>query len=253
MAEKNIMLVVAYEGTRYCGWQKQPDSPGIQGELEYACTQAFNKKNINITGSGRTDAGVHALGQVANFTVDTTIPVDRIPEVLNNRLPKDIAVLRAQEVKSEFHARHSAHKKTYRYQIYPSRIRSPFLKDFAYQVKYDLDFDRMKREIGHLVGQHDFKGFMSSGSDIKSTVRTIYRADIYKRGDLIVIEVEGNGFLYNMVRIIAGTMVDIGRGRISESLKDIIGSGVRARAGHTAPPQGLFLVGVDYPEDLKNI
>ena len=115
MAEKNIMLVVAYEGTRYCGWQKQPDSPGIQGELEYACTQAFNKKNINIMGSGRTDAGVHALGQVANFTVDATIPVDKIPEVLNNRVPKDIAVLRDQEVKPEFHARHSAHKKTYRY------------------------------------------------------------------------------------------------------------------------------------------
>ena len=111
----------------------------------------------------------------------------------------------------------------------------------------------MKREIGHLVGQHDFKGFMSSGSDIKSTVRTIYRADIYKDGDLIIIEVEGNGFLYNMVRIIAGTMVDIGRGTIRESLKDIIGSGIRGRAGHTAPPQGLFLLGVDYPEDLKNI
>lgn len=249
MTEKNIMLVVAYEGTRYCGWQRQPDSMGIQGELEYACMQVFNKKNISITGSGRTDAGVHALGQVANFIVDTTIPIDKIGEVINNRLPKDISVLSTQEVKPEFHARHSAHKKTYRYQIYPSRIRNPFLKDFVYQVKYDLDFDKMKEEIGYLVGQHDFKGFMSSGSDIKSTIRTIYKADIYKEGDLIIIELEGNGFLYNMVRIIAGTMVDIGRGKIRESLKDIIESGIRGRAGHTAPPQGLFLVEVDYPEE----
>lgn len=253
MAIKNIMIVVAYEGTAYRGWQKQPDSLGIQGELEYACCKVFNKKNISITGSGRTDAGVHALGQVANFTVDTTIPINKIPEVINNNLPKDIAVLKAIEVSPEFHARHSAHKKIYRYQIYPSRIRSPFLKDFAYQVKYDLDIGRMKEEVGHLVGQHDFKGFMSSGSDIKSTIRTIYRADIYRDGDLIVIEVEGNGFLYNMVRIIAGTMVDIGRGKITESLKDIIGSGVRGRAGHTAPPQGLFLVEVDYPDRLKSI
>lgn len=243
--EKNIKITVSYNGYRYCGWQKQKDSLGIQGELEFACKQIF-KKDIDITGSGRTDAGVHALGQVANFKVDTTIPVDKIPEVINNNIPKDIAVLSAQEVDENFHSRYSAHRKIYRYQIHPSRIRSPFYKDISYQVKYDLDIEKMKKEAKYLIGEYDFCGFMSSGSSVKSTVREIYNIDVFKEGDLIIIEVEGNGFLYNMVRIIAGTLVDIGRGRITMPMKEIILSGIRKNAGHTAPPQGLFLKKVIY-------
>lgn len=246
MGKKNIKIVVAYNGAKYCGWQKQKDSSSIQGELEYACGKAFNSKNIEITGSGRTDAGVHALGQVANFEVETSIPVDRFPDILNNNLPKDIAVLSAEEVDDDFHSRYSAHRKTYRYYIYPSRIRNPFYRETSYQVKYNLDVEKMKREIKKLEGIHDFCGFMSSGSSVKTTVREIYRADVFQEGDRIVIEVEGNGFLYNMVRIIAGTMVDIGRGRIEESMSDIIESKDRDRAGHTAPPQGLFLKCVEY-------
>ena len=246
MDKKNIKIIVSYNGKNYCGWQKQKNSLGIQGELEYACQKAFKQKDTEIIGSGRTDAGVHALGQVANFLVETSIPVERFPEILNNNLPKDIAVLDAEEVDINFHSRYSAHRKTYRYYIYPSRIRSPFYKDTSYQVKYNLDIEKMKREIKYLVGEHDFCGFMSSGSSVKTTIREIYRADLFEEGDRIVIEVEGNGFLYNMVRIIVGTMVDIGRARINESLKDIIDSKDRNRAGHTAPAQGLFLKNVEY-------
>ncbi len=246
MSKKNIKIIVSYNGKNYCGWQKQKESLGIQGELEYACKKAFNQKEVELIGSGRTDAGVHALGQVANFLVDTKIPVEKFPEILNNILPKDISVLAAEEVDIDFHSRYSAHRKTYRYYIYPSKIRSPFYKDISYQVKYKLDIDKMKNEIKYLEGRHDFCGFMSSGSSVKTTVREIYRAELYEEGDRIVVELEGNGFLYNMVRIIVGTIVDIGRGRIKESLKVIIQSKDRNRAGHTAPAQGLFLKNVEY-------
>ena len=246
MSEKNIKIIVSYNGSNFCGWQKQKNGTSIQGELEYACKKAFNKKEIDVIGSGRTDAGVHALGQVANFKVDTSIPVEKFPEILNNNISKEIAVISAEEVDADFHARYSAHRKTYRYYIYPSRIRNPFFRDTSYQVKYDLDFDRMKSEVSALVGEHDFSGFMSSGSSVKTTVREIYRAEVFMENGMICIEVEGNGFLYNMVRIIAGTLVDIGRGRITEPLSDIIASADRDRAGHTAPPQGLFLKSVEY-------
>lgn len=242
---KNIMIKIAYQGTKYCGWQRQKDALGIQGEIEYAGEKVFGQK-IDVVGSGRTDAGVHALGQVANFMVDTTIPTDKIAQVLNNKLPKDIAVLDAMEVGEDFHARFSAHKKTYRYRIYPSRIRSPFYSSTSYQVKSPLDVELMKKEVKYLIGVHDFVGFMSSGSSVKTTIREIYSADVFKEGDMLVIEVSGNGFLYNMVRIIAGTLVDIGRGHIRESMKDIIESKNRGSAGHTAPPQGLFLKEVEY-------
>lgn len=246
MSEKNIKITVAYNGKNFNGWQKQKDSLGIQGELEFACKSVFSLKEIEVIGSGRTDAGVHALGQVANFKVDTTIPTEKFPEILNNRLPKDISVLSAEEVAGDFHSRHTAKRKTYRYQIYRSKIRSPFLKDISYQVKYDLDVEKMKREVKFLIGKHDFCGFMSSGSSIKNTVREIFDASVFEQDELLIIEVCGSGFLYNMVRIIAGTMVDIGRGKIDESMKQIIESKDRGRAGHTAPPQGLFLKYVEY-------
>lgn len=244
--EKNIMITIAYNGAHFCGWQKQKESRGVQGEIEFAVKKAFKVKDIKIIGSGRTDLGVHAYGQVANFKVDTTIPMDKVPEVLNHHLPKEISVVMAKEMDPDFHSRYCAHRKTYRYQIYPSRIRNPFLKDFVYPVKYQLDFDKMKAQIKDFEGVHDFAAFKSVGSSVKTSVREIYNIDIFKEGDLIVIEVEGSGFLYNMVRIIAGTMVDIGRGRITEPIADIIASKNRKRAGHTAPPQGLFLKEVSY-------
>ncbi|MBQ1793541.1 MAG: tRNA pseudouridine(38-40) synthase TruA, partial [Peptostreptococcaceae bacterium] len=185
-------------------------------------------------------------GQVANFKINSQIPVDRILNALNAKLPKDISIVKAKEVDEDFHSRYSAKKKTYRYQIYNSLYRSPIYADISYPVKYDLDIDKMKKEAKSLIGTYDFKGFMSSGSSVTDTVRTIYNIEVSKSEDLIIIEIEGNGFLYNMVRIIAGTLVDIGRGRITEKMSTIIESKSRSMAGHTAPAHGLFLKKVDY-------
>ena len=242
---RNIKITIQYNGKNYCGWQKQNNSPGIQGTIEKAIFD-ITREEVKITGSGRTDAGVHALGQVANFKINSQIPVDRIPNALNAKLPKDISIVKAEEVDEDFHSRYSAKKKTYRYQVYNSLYRSPIYADISYPVKYDLDIDKMKKEAKSLIGTYDFKGFMSSGSSVTDTVRTIYNIEVSKSEDLIIIEIEGNGFLYNMVRIIAGTLVDIGRGRITENMSTIIKSKSRSMAGHTAPAHGLFLKKVDY-------
>lgn len=242
---RNIKLTIQYNGENYCGWQKQNDSLGIQGTIEQAIKE-ITKEDIKINGSGRTDAGVHALGQVANFNTDCKIPVDKIPNALNSKLPEDIAIINAEEKELGFHSRHCAKRKRYRYMIYNSPYRSPIYDKISYFVKYDLDFEKMKEEAQSWIGTHDFKGFMSSGSSVVNTVRTIYDIEISKQENLITIEVEGNGFLYNMVRILVGTLVDIGRGRIDTDMLSIIRSKTRSMAGHTAPAHGLFLKKVDY-------
>lgn len=242
---RNLKLTIQYDGTKYCGWQKQPNSSGIQGTIEYAIYE-ITKEKVNIIGSGRTDAGVHALGQVANFKTNSNIPAARIPDALNAKLPKDISIIDCQEVSDDFHSRYSATGKIYRYLIYNKPYRSPLYKDISYHVRYDLDIEKMRVEAQSLLGTHEFKGFMSSGSSVKDTVRTIHNISIEESGDLIVLEVEGNGFLYNMVRIIVGTLVDIGRGRIDKPLEEIIASQDRGEAGHTAPAHGLFLKKVHY-------
>lgn len=242
---RNIKLTIQYNGKNYCGWQKQNDSLGIQGTIEQAIKEITNE-DVKITGSGRTDAGVHALGQVANFNTETNIPVENIPNALNSKLPKDISIISAEEMPLDFHSRYCAKGKTYRYMIYNNTYRTPIYNNISYFVKYDLDLEKMQKEAKSLIGTYDFKGFMSSGSSVKDTVRTIYDIQIIKQEDLIVIEVQGNGFLYNMVRIIVGTLVDIGRGRINLDMSSIIESKSRSMAGHTAPAQGLFLKKVDY-------
>jgi tRNA pseudouridine38-40 synthase len=242
---KNLKVTIQYNGENYCGWQKQPDSLGIQGTIQNAIYE-ITKEEVKLNASGRTDAGVHALGQVANFKLELSIPADKIPNALNAKLPKDISIIACTEVDDEFHSRYSAKGKRYRYLIYNNMYRSPIYKDTSYHVRYDLDFEKMCEEAKHLIGEHDFKGFMSSGSSVNDTVRTIYDITLEKQENLIILEVEGNGFLYNMVRIIVGTLVDIGRGKINESLKDIINSKNRGKCGHTAPPHGLFLKKVDY-------
>lgn len=242
---RNLKLTIQYDGIKYCGWQKQPNSSGIQGTIEYAIYE-ITKEKVNIIGSGRTDAGVHALGQVANLKTNSNIPAARIPDALNAKLPKDISIIDCQEVSDDFHSRYSATGKIYRYLIYNKPYRSPLYKDISYHVRYDLDIEKMRVEAQSLLGTHEFKGFMSSGSSVKDTVRTIHNISIEESGDLIVLEVEGNGFLYNMVRILVGTLVDIGRGRIDKPLEEIIASQDRGEAGHTAPAHGLFLKKVHY-------
>lgn len=242
---RNLKLTIQYDGTKYCGWQKQPNSSGIQGTIEYAIYE-ITKEKVNIIGSGRTDAGVHALGQVANFKTNSSIPAARIPDALNAKLPKDVSIIDCQEVSDDFHSRYSATGKIYRYLIYNKPYRSPLYKDISYHIRYELDIEKMRLEAKSLLGTHEFKGFMSSGSSVKDTVRTIHNISIEYSGGLIVLEVEGNGFLYNMVRIIVGTLVDIGRGRIDKPLEEIIASQDRGEAGHTAPAHGLFLKKVHY-------
>lgn len=242
---RNLKITIQYNGSNYCGWQKQPNSLGIQGTIEKAIYD-ITKEKIKIIGSGRTDAGVHAIGQVANFKIDSTIPTNKIANALNSKLPKDIAIINCIEVKEDFHARYSAKRKRYRYLIHNSMYRNPIYKDISYHVKYDLDFKKMCAQAKYLIGEHDFKGFMSSGSSAIDTTRTIYDITLQKEDDLIIVEVEGNGFLYNMVRIIVGTLIDIGRGRIQKSLDEVIYSQKRGECGHTAPAHGLFLKKVDY-------
>lgn len=242
---RNLKITLQYNGKNYCGWQKQPNALGIQGTVEKAIYE-ITKEEVKVTASGRTDAGVHALGQVANFKTESKIPADRLPDALNAKLPKDISIISCEEVDIDFHARYNACGKTYRYLIYNKPYRSPLYKDLSYHVRYDLDLDKICLEAKSLIGTHDFGGFMSSGSSVKDTVRTIYDVDIQENDGMISIEVSGNGFLYNMVRIIVGTLVDIGRGRIKHNMEEIINSKSRSMCGHTAPAHGLFLKKVNY-------
>lgn len=243
---RNIKITIEYEGTNYCGWQIQPNKPTVQEEL----IKAINKitgENVNLIGAGRTDSGVHATGQVANFRTISNIPGRKFASAITSQLPYDIAVKQSEEVPLDFHARFDAKGKRYKYIIVNQSIRSPLLRNFAYYIPYKLDLDLMNKGKDYLLGSHDFGTFMSSGSSIKDTVRTINFVSINEHDNLIIFKIEGNGFLYNMVRIIVGTLVDIGRERIYvNNLPNIIESKDRTNAGHTAPAQGLYLEKVFY-------
>lgn len=246
MEERNIKLIIKYRGTNYHGWQKQFGEKTIEGEIEKAANEVFGQ-NIYLIGSGRTDAGVHALGQTANFIIRHSIPTDKILYALNTKLPKDIRIFESVEVPIEFHSRYDALGKTYQYNVYNSRIIDPFVKDTSYFIPYKLDMEKIERAKEYFLGEHDFKGFMSTGSSVDNTVRKIYNLSMNKKNNLIEFNVTGNGFLYNMVRIIIGTLIDIGRGKINEdNIQDIIKSGNRKLAGHTAKAEGLFLKRVYY-------
>lgn len=246
---RNIKLTVAYDGTRYHGFQEQRGTglPTIQEELEKAL-QLLSGKVIRLVGAGRTDSGVHARGQVVNFDAgDWRIPTDRIPLAMNSRLPVDIAVLSARDVPEDFHARFSAVAKTYVYSIYNSRVPDPLLRRFTYFVPRMLDDGVMAGAGAMLVGRHDFSAFKAEGTPVKSTVRTIYSLNVGRQGNIIKITVRGDGFLYNMVRIIAGTLLEVGLGKQSpEYLLAVLKSKRRELAGATVPPQGLCLLEVEY-------
>ncbi|MCT4594525.1 MAG: tRNA pseudouridine(38-40) synthase TruA [Anaeromicrobium sp.] len=243
---KNVKLTVEYDGTLFYGWQRQKNDRSVQEEIEKGLSKIM-KKNVKINGSGRTDARVHGLRQIANFREEFTIPIERIPVALNSILPDDIAIINAELAEENFHARYDAVGKKYIYKIYNDPYRSPLWRNYAYYVGDELDLDKMIKASKAFIGTHDFIGFMSSGSSVVDTVRTIYDLRIHREGPLITIEIKGNGFLYNMVRIIVGTLVEVGKGKKSvDEMGKIIESRSRKRAGHTAPAQGLYLSHVYY-------
>lgn len=256
------MLILAYDGTNFNGWQRQDGLMTVQGELENALKIAL-KEDILVEGTGRTDAGVHALGQTCSFKTNSKIPIEKLPLVLNNILakgknasrenPSDIRILDAKVMEEDFHSRFSAKGKTYKYILSKGDI-DIFRRNYVYFVNKDIDIEKMREASALLVGTMDYKAFQSSGATPKkTTVRTIYSIDILEEKEDIIIRVTGNGFLYNMVRIIVGTLVDIGTNKISKKdLEDIISSKDRQRAGHTAPPQGLYMEKVYFEEIVRN-
>ena len=245
---RNIKMIVAYVGTRYSGWQVQPNRETIQGVLE-ARLSGMLQERVRLAGAGRTDAGVHARGQVANFSTATSVPLDGLRRGLNARLPDDIRVLRADEVDARFHARADARSKEYRYRIARAEVVSPFDAPFAAVVRGHIDVGAMSRAAERFVGTHDFDSFCPAGCAIDNKRRTIHLSRVFVEGDFLEYRVRANGFLQHMVRTIAGTLIDIGRGRRdSASVDAILAARDRRAAGPCAPPRGLVLEEVFYGE-----
>ncbi len=243
---RNVRLVVEYDGTLYCGWQRQTNGLSIQEVLENRL-QLMTGAAVRLIGSGRTDAGVHAINQVANFRTPSDIPVDGLLKGLNSLLPRDIAVREASEAHTGFHARYSALEKIYVYRLLCGRVRSPLERLYAWHVPYSLNFRAMEACLPAIHGEHDFSAFMASGSNVKSTVRRVSNLKLAPRDDVLEFEITANGFLRHMVRNIVGTLVEVGRGRKTpELLASILDGRDRRKAGMTAPPQGLFLKEVIY-------
>lgn len=244
---RNIKFIVSYDGTRYNGWQRQDNTDNtIQGKLEQLLSR-MTGENVDIDGSGRTDGGVHARGQVANFHTNTTMTTEEILQYMNEYLPMDIAVLDVRDASERFHSRLNVKRKTYCYHIWNSSMPNVFERKYSYQVKEKLNLESMKEAAAYLLGTHDFRAFCARKKMKKSTVRMIESIDFKKNGDMLVITYKGNGFLYNMVRILTGTLIEVGRGeRFPLSVKEALESGNRENAGFTAPAQGLFLEKVDY-------
>ena len=244
---KNIKLVIEYDGKDFNGWQKQPTKLNIQGEIEKAI-ERITGEQVDLMASGRTDAGVHAFGQVANFKTNSNIPIEKFAIALNSNLKKSIRIKSAEEVDERFHSRLNCKRKTYRYVIDNSKYGSAIYRNLETHIPTKLNVEKMKEAVKYFEGEHDFKAFKASGTSSKSSVRTIFKAEVFQKPDeRIWIELTGNGFLYNMVRIIAGTLVEVGFGNIEpEQIKDIIESKKRENAGKTLPPQGLYLVKVEY-------
>lgn len=245
---RNIKLTIEYDGKDFNGWQKQPNKLNIQGEIEKAI-QNVTGEQVNLIGSGRTDAGVNAFGQVANFKIDSEFPIEKMATAINSQLKKSIRVKKAEEVSSDFHSRYNCHSKTYNYVIDNSEQGSAIYRNLSYHVSKKLNIEKMQKAISYFIGEHDFSGFKSSGTSSKSSVRTIYNATVVKENDKVTISLTGNGFLYNMVRIISGTLVEVGLNNIEpEEIPKIIEAKNRQMAGKTLPPQGLFLINVEYDE-----
>ena len=253
------MLTVAYDGTDYCGWQIQPDKDTIEGVLDRELTRLLGE-DIRVIGASRTDAGVHAEGAIAVFDTKSNIPPEKFSYAMNQSLPEDIVIRKSEEVAPDFHPRKVNCKKTYRYSIWHDTFPMPTNARYTHQIHYPLDIEKMKDAAVHFIGEHDFAGFCSAAADVETTVRTIYDIHIETPDTPVVkdgrrfyktieIYVTGNGFLYNMVRIIAGTLIDVGTGRIEAGdIPGIIASCDRSLAGNTAPAKGLTLVGYTFEQ-----
>jgi len=243
---RNIKLTIQYDGTHYHGWQSQENAVTVQDVLENAVKEITGVRP-KIIGCSRTDTGVHAKMFVCNFKSETVIPNRKLPLALNTKLPRNVVCLSAEDVEDNFHSRYHAKKKTYTYYIQNSQFPDVFKLDYAWHYPYKLDIEEMKKAAVAFLGEHDFIGFAASGFTVKTTVRTIYSLDVEKEDDLVKITVTGNGFLYNMVRIIAGTLAFCGCGKLNAAdMPEIIASCDRKRAGITAPSQGLYLTEVYY-------
>ena len=243
---RNIKLTIEYDGKDFNGWQKQPNKLNIQGTIEQAI-KIVTGEEVDLMASGRTDAGVHAFGQVANFKTNSQISIEKLPLAINSQLKNSIVIKEAEEVNERFHSRYNAKRKTYRYIINNSKCGTAIYRNLEYSYPFKLDAEKMKQASKYFEGEHDFKAFKSSGTSSKNSVRTIYKAIVKQEGEKIIIELTGNGFLYNMVRIISGTLLDVGLGKIQpEEIPEMIESKDRQRAGKTLPAHGLYLVEVKY-------
>ena len=235
MEKKRVRLTVAYDGTAYHGWQVQPGVVTIESKLN-ECLSDLLKEEIQVIGASRTDSGVHALGNIAVFDTNARIPAEKISYALNQRLPEDIRIQKSEEVASDWHPRHCESRKTYEYRIYRGEFPMPVNRLYALFTYHKLDVEKMRVAAAYLEGEHDFKSFCQTGAQVESTVRTVYRVEILEEGRDLVVRVSGNGFLYNMVRIIVGTLLEVGQGRrMPEDMVQILEKKDRSAAGPTAP------------------
>lgn len=243
---KRIKLTVAYDGTNYCGWQIQKNGITVEEVLNKTLSKFF-KEDIVVIGASRTDSGVHAMGNVAVFDADVTMPPDKISYAINNLLPDDIRIQKSEEVAPDFHPRYCDTRKTYEYRIYNSQFPDPMVRLYSHFVYYHLDEEKMQQAANYLVGEHDFKSFCTPKDEVENTVRTIYYINVIREGNMVKVRINGNGFLYNMVRIIVGSLLKVGMGMISpKEVKNILEAKDRTRAGHKAAACGLALVEVEY-------
>ncbi len=252
---KKIKLNISYIGTAYCGWQVQPNAISVQQKVQDAVEKTFGAR-YSLTGCSRTDSGVHARSFICTVALDekaNNIPCDRIPLVMNRYLPADIAVRGAEEVDFDFHPRYSCLGKAYEYIFYDNPVRDPFLEGRAAHTLPKLDADAMNEAAKEFIGKQDFRAFMASGSKIEDTVRTVYDCRVSRKGDTVRLRVSADGFLYNMVRIIAGTLAEVGHGkRTKEEVRYAIDSRDRKNSGQTAVPEGLYLYEVFYRKEKEN-
>ena len=243
---KRVKLTVAYDGTHYSGWQIQPNAVTIEEVLNRHLSELLQEP-IKVIGASRTDAGVHALGNVAVFDTSARMPAEKISYAMNTRLPEDIRIQESCQVPGDFHPRFCKTVKTYEYRILNRRFPDPTRRLYSLFYYYPLDEKKMQQAADYLVGEHDFKSLCTHKEEVENTVRTIYRAEVIRTGDEILIRLKGNGFLYNMVRIIVGTLLRVGSGYYEpEYMKELLKAKDRQAAGETAPPQGLTLVGIEY-------